>query len=227
MLKLMKDCTFCDDRSQLKKLPLYNRDKKKLESHEKETEKLNEPATEQLKIDDVDLNEKKSDEKIEIKKEEQISANSNSEVIQIDPSEVHVIDELKVVGKSLTSQLEKLEWWQNLDAKIDKDELMRPLQALKGEIKPKNKEMTNRALLDPKFDLQTLEFFSDSQLERLKVVGDIQGFCTAMKMHAVKPDIRIFMQLLEVIEGLRKNVYFKKLFNFRFRKISLRMKWTS
>lgn len=50
-----------------------------------------------------------------------------TELIELKKEDVHVIDELKVVGKSLEGQIKNLKWWQEIKPNIDKVELVKDL----------------------------------------------------------------------------------------------------
>ena len=62
---------------------------------------------------------------LENKIQEEVS--SNNDVVQIKQQDVHIIEEMQVVGKALGKQIENLEWWQEIKPNIDSTELMRDL----------------------------------------------------------------------------------------------------
>jgi len=62
---------------------------------------------------------------LENKIQEEVS--SNNDVIQINQQDVHIIEEMQVVGKALGKQIENLERWQEIKPNIDSTELMRDL----------------------------------------------------------------------------------------------------
>jgi len=56
-----------------------------------------------------------------------IHQDQESDTIQIDQKDVHIIEDMEVVGKSLESQIANLEWWQEIKPNIDTTELIRDL----------------------------------------------------------------------------------------------------
>ena len=56
-----------------------------------------------------------------------IHQDQSSDTIQIDQKDVHIIEDMEVIGKSLGSQIGNLEWWQEIKPNIDTTEILRDL----------------------------------------------------------------------------------------------------
>ncbi len=152
--------------------------------------------------------------KINGKHEENKSTNVNiynASVLQLRPDQVHVIDELKIVGKSIEEKINKLEWWQDLDENIDKVDVLMPLAQFKPELKEKIeiRKVTN-LLTNVKQKLDNIDLVNDSPHDRLELVGSVNGVLSAMKYHNTVPDTNTFALLLEVF------VFFNKLTRLNF-----------
>ena len=56
--------------------------------------------------------------------ENKIHQSESSKVLHLESKDVHVIQDLEVIGKSLESQIRDLEWWQEIKTNINTVELM-------------------------------------------------------------------------------------------------------
>ena len=159
---------------------------------------------ENLKI--IELNEKLQDKSmVESLYPEvtHINSNSDTEIIKLKPDDVHVIEELKVVGQSLEKQLKDLEWWQDIKSNLDKTEIVKSLAEFNPELKKliltNNYEsvLTKVDLNVEKDVLAHLDPEDDTNIRRFELIGGLTIF-DAMKYHKVKPDYRTFNMIIQV-----------------------------
>lgn len=136
-------------------------------------------------------------------------------VIKIKENEIHVIDDLRLIGIALQDKIKNLEWWQDIKSNIDKTELMKGL----GEFRPDIKNL----ILTQNFDSLLTQFRGDLKKEvfeyvteqmdspqgRLDILGGLEGVLKSMAFHSVKPDFKTFNLILEVNLSIVKMLNFK------------------
>lgn len=127
---------------------------------------------------------------------------NNDEVLQLNEANVKVIDDLQVIGQSISRKIQDLEWWQKIDENIDKDELLEPLKVAKNQpVQYTNIYKDISPLCSKKFDVNQIQLIKDSSNERLKILGGVKGVYESMRFHKVNPDVKTFMLLLECAEN--------------------------
>ena len=128
----------------------------------------------------------------------------STEVVHLKDDQVHVIDELKMIGKSLEHQIMNLQWWQNIRTSVDKKELARDLAKLRPDQRHKllDSNLPDSILVnvDENFDemIETRLAFEDTKTGRLNMMGGLLGVLGAMENFKVKPDHRAANLLLDV-----------------------------
>jgi pentatricopeptide repeat protein len=171
------------------------------------TDEINNLKTEKENLKIIALNEKLQDKStVESLYPEvtHINSKSNAEIIKLKPDDVHIIEELKVVGKSLEKQLRDLEWWQDIKSNLDRAELVKSLAEFNPELK-KHILTTSYESVLTKVDLNVekdlLAHFvpeQDTGKDRFELIGGLSIF-DAMKYHKVKPDIKTFNMIIQVL----------------------------
>lgn len=145
-------------------------------------------------------NELKAPTQVNDKPESQTSP----DLIQLDKSNVTIIDDLNIVGKSLEKQIKKLEWWQDIKTNVNRVELLESLSEFRPELKEiilsKNYDslltQVNSDIEKEIFDFVTTD--DDTPYGRLSIIGDVQGVFKAMKAHHIKPDFKTFNIIIQV-----------------------------
>jgi len=128
-------------------------------------------------------------------------ANDKIELSEID---VQIVNEKEVIGKSLQNQLKDLEWWQDIKSNIDKVHLMKDLAKFKPELRQallsKSYEsfltVSNMNLDEELF--RNLSSEEDTPNGHFEILGGLEHFFKALNFHDVKPDFRIFNQIILV-----------------------------
>ncbi|CAF0776090.1 unnamed protein product [Brachionus calyciflorus] len=130
--------------------------------------------------------------------------NSNDDVLVVKKEDVHVIDDLNVVGKSLESQIQKLEWWQDIKSNIDKSELLKGLSDLKPELKELILAQNYESLLtqiNHNLDKEVFDYITndlDCPEGHLHMLGGLDGFLKSMIYHRVKPDYKTINSIIQL-----------------------------
>ena len=125
-------------------------------------------------------------------------------VINIKEDEVHVIDDLKVIGKTLEEKIKNLEWWQDIKSNIDKSELLEGLSSFRPEIKDIILAQNFDSLLTRFKNSIEKEIFDyvteqmDSPEGHLEMLGELEGILKSMSYHRVKPDFKTFNLVIQV-----------------------------
>ena len=123
----------------------------------------------------------------------------NSPLINLTKEQVNVIDKFEIVGKAINEKFKNLEWWQQIDSERDLIDIVKPLAKCNPEFQKKLKilELQN-LLVDPKIEMNTIELINDTSVDRLQLLGNIEGVLNAIRYHNAKPDIKTFTLLLQV-----------------------------
>jgi hypothetical protein len=181
LIRCMRDCTFEKKKSSKTSKNVLSRLPKQLNS-----------AHDQ--VDDFSDKEIQASQEETPPKTEIYQANDAQVTLHLKPSEVHVIDELKVIGESIGTKIRELEWWQKIDRNIDTSELLKPLRIHDADIE---KKMTS-VLVDNKSDWNPLEINDDTPYDRLNMIGNLEGLFKSMAKHKTVPDSKTFSILLQV-----------------------------
>lgn len=143
---------------------------------------------------------------------EKIDQDPNS-VIKIKEDEVHVIDDLKVIGKTLEEKIKNLEWWQDIKSNIDKGELLEGLSSFRPEIKNIILAQNFDSLLTRFRDNTEKEIFDyvteqmDSPEGHLEMLGGLEGILKSMNYHRIEPDFKTFNLIIQVNYSIIKIIF--------------------
>ena len=137
-----------------------------------------------------------------------INSDETLEVIELKPEDVHVIDEMQVIGTSLQKQIDELEWWQDASKHVDKASVLDELAKVKPDLRAKIDSIKSKRVdslltrhgvdVDEAVRAVYKTRHDDNAPTRLRIVGDLDGLFAAMRTHGVQPDIRTFNMLIEV-----------------------------
>lgn len=128
----------------------------------------------------------------------------SSNVLELSPKDVHVIDEFRVVGRSLESQIRNLEWWQDIKTNVDKTELLKGLANFKPEIKEVIMAQSYESLLtrvNSSIEKEVFDFVTsdqDTPEGHLSMLGSANGVFRSMTSHQVTPDFKTFNIMTQV-----------------------------
>jgi hypothetical protein len=128
---------------------------------------------------------------------------SGQEALQIRPENVHVIEDIKLIGKALESKLKDLEWWQDIEKNIDKADILSDVAKHNPQLKNKLAVEQYQSLLTRKIDLEVeifskLQDFADNKIDRFNLIGGVDGFLTSMLKHRAFPEARTFNMMIQV-----------------------------
>jgi hypothetical protein len=128
---------------------------------------------------------------------------SDNTSLELKPDDVHVIDEMKVIGEAIGEKISELEWWQSIDRNIDKDDIdLKPLKKPDpidvSNISPTKTIMRENILIKPLKDLSLIDLKNDTAYDRLQLIGSLKGFFKSMNRYKVQPDHKTFMLLIQV-----------------------------
>jgi pentatricopeptide repeat protein len=143
-----------------------------------------------------------------VNKLEENETGNQDEVLRISEENVHLIDEMKVAAQSLQKQIDKLEWWQDIRSNIDQEELKNSIKHLKNpglraalmEINPDERILNtvfDEKDIEKKLNDLVLEDL-DNSVQRLKLIGGVEGFFDSMDKFKVKPNFKTFNTLIQV-----------------------------
>lgn len=131
-----------------------------------------------------------------------LNSESSQNVLQVRPDQVHVIEEMQIIGKSLNKQISNLEWWQDVKSNINAGDLLKDLSIHKPELKELVAEFNFHSILTkkiPNFEKDLIEKIEeDSAKSRFKALGGTSGMVRSMKVHKVEPDFKSFNTILQV-----------------------------
>ena len=132
------------------------------------------------------------------KNEEQLISNEN--ILQITPDQVHVIEDLQVIGKSINKQVEDLEWWQDIQKNIDKNELLNEMSKYRPELNQLAKVSQFKSVLTHKdFSKNLTDHIKiDSAVNRFQALCSLDEFISSLKHHKIDPDFKTFNMILQV-----------------------------
>ena len=146
---------------------------------------------------------------------------SQTELISLREDDVCVVDEFKVAAEALGERIGQLEWWQDIKTSVDREELARIVTSTRNPdlrnslseksvarpILTENEQVLVRVLseevLKRKFSSQIVagkvdKNSHDTPLARLNALGGVTGIFAALAKHRVKPDFKLFNQLVRV-----------------------------
>ena len=191
------DC-FVDAKNLKKVLEL-----KQLKREYRRQKEIEEKPKVELLTDKKNSNENENSLNKEI---EELDVNA-MEVINLRADQVHVIDELEVVGKSIKSQIENLEWWQDIKSNVDVVDLVDDLAKFKPELKELITKISYNTLLthpDKKLNMIIEKMFpeEDTPVGRFRLLGGLSELLQSMKSHDVNPNqitINLILQVNQYI----------------------------
>lgn len=195
LLKAVKDCTLC-----IKKELVYLDTKKEIEQ-----KKLIDAAesTPILSENPKDQNKTQSSKDLDV---ETRLDQKKIPVIKIEPKDVSVIDEFRLAGEQLEKEMRNLEWWQDIRTNVNRDSLLRAVSKIRPELKEailaRNFDSVLTRQLDDSEKQGLFEFVTpedDTPMGRLLIcTGGVNGLLKAMRVHSVKPKLKIFQLLIRV-----------------------------
>ncbi len=130
--------------------------------------------------------------------------NLNSEVLHLKPDQIHVIEDMEVIGKSLTKQIQNLEWWQNIKSNINKNELLEDLLKSAPGKKYLLESLKFNSLLtkaDKHLNENVIEKVlpqADTPNGRFNLIGGVETVLKSMLFHKIRPDFKSFNMILNV-----------------------------
>ncbi len=132
------------------------------------------------------------------KNEEHLISNEN--ILQITPDQVHVIEDLQVIGKSINKQVDDLEWWQDIQKNIDKNELLNEISKYRPELNQLAKVSQFKSVLTHKDFSKNLNdhIKIDSAVNRFQALCSLDEFINSLKHHKIDPDFKTFNKILQV-----------------------------
>ena len=102
---------------------------------------------------------------------------SSENVLQVRPDQVHVIEDLQVIGQSLNTQINNLEWWQDVKSNINAAELLKDMSKHKPELNDLVSTLNYKSMLTrktPNFEKDLVEKIDeDLSQNRFKALGGI------------------------------------------------------
>jgi hypothetical protein len=133
------------------------------------------------------------------KNEEQLII-SNEDILQITPDQVHVIEDLQVIGKSINKQVDDLEWWQDIQKNIDKNELLNEMSKYRPDLNQLAKVSQFKSVLTHKDFSKNLNdhIKIDSAVNRFQALCSLDEFINSLKHHKIDPDFKTFNMILQV-----------------------------
>jgi hypothetical protein len=176
-LRCMRDCTFEKKNNSKSYVGKNNFMKPKQISDIFEKQNADNQASQDIRIEIADN-----------------STNASKTILELKPNEVHVIDQMDIVGKSIGNQIRELEWWQKIDQNLNTSELTKPLRIHDVEIGDKLISL----LVDKHINLSQLQLKNETPFDRLDMIGNIGGLFKSIKKHKVVPDSKTFAILLQV-----------------------------
>jgi len=108
---------------------------------------------------------------------DQKETESSQNILQVRPDQVHVIEDLQVIGKSLNTQISNLEWWQDVKSNINAVDLLKDMSKHKPELTDLVSTLNYKSVLThktPNFEKDLVEKIEeDSPQNRFKALGGI------------------------------------------------------
>jgi len=108
---------------------------------------------------------------------DQKEIDSSQSVLQVRPDQVHVIEDLQVIGQSLNTQISNLEWWQDVKSNINAVELLKDMSKHKPELNDLVSSLDYKSMLtrkSPNFEKDLVEKIEeDSSQNRFEALGGI------------------------------------------------------
>jgi pentatricopeptide repeat protein len=143
-------------------------------------------------------------------------SNTDDDIVHIRPENVHVIDDLTLVGQALDSKMKDLEWWQDIEKNISKEDLLVEVAKHNSELSKKLAIQKHQSVLTRVINLdeivENLQMYSDDKTNRFNIIGGIDGFISSMSQHKATPRAAMFNTMLQVCgtnRGLYCSFYFK------------------
>ena len=132
-----------------------------------------------------------------------IEETNSQNVLQITPDQIHVIEDLEVVGQSLSKQINELEWWQDIKTNINRADLLTDLSKHRPELNELAATISYKSFLTsnyPDYEKDLVENVEeDISINRFNVLGGVNSLIRSMKQHKVDPDFKTFNMMLEMI----------------------------
>lgn len=129
------------------------------------------------------------------------TSSTDTNVLEIKPDQVHVVDNLEVIGKSINKQMDNLEWWQDVKTNINRVDLLEELAEYRPELSSIVAQLKHKSILTHT-QQSLMENFEkleeDSPVSRFESIGGLANFFRSIKFHNVEPDFKSFNMVLEV-----------------------------